>query len=98
MITMVKSEKPITIMVKHRRTVFANTFCCFIVRKSPKKQTPRRAAMKNAAPLLNGSPSVLTKKRSKYAANLGRYGMIPKRITARITTDTRKIFTYSIMV
>ena len=96
--TILNSEKPMTMTVKHKRTVFANTFCCFIVRKSPQKHAPRRATMKKTAPLLNGRPRVFTKKRSKYAANFGRYGIIPKRITARITTETANIFTYSHIV
>ena len=96
MMTMEKSEKPMTIIVKHRRAVLRNTFCCFIVLNSPQKHAPRSTIMKNTAPLLNGRPRVLTKNRSKYAAIFGRYGMMPKRMRARITTDTRNIRQYSL--
>ena len=98
MITIEKSENPITIIVKHSRTVFASTFCCFSVRNMPQKHAPRSRSMNTAAPELNGMPSALTKNLSKPAAIFGRYGMIPKRITARITTDTRNILMYSLNV
>ena len=64
MTTIVKRENPMTMVVKHRSTVFASTCCFFMVLKRPQKHAARRATMKKAAPLLNGSPSVLTKKRS----------------------------------
>ena len=85
-----------TITVKHNRTVLAKTCCFFIVRKSPQKHRPSSRIMKNAAPVLNGSPRTFTKNRSKYAAVFGRYGIMPYNITARITTETAKIFTNSL--
>ena len=65
MITMLNTENPITIVVKHSRAVFQNTFSVFKVLKSPQKHAVSRATMKNAAPVLYGSPSVFTKNRSK---------------------------------
>ena len=91
-------ENPMTIIVKQSRRVLASTFCCFIVRNIPQKQAPRSRSMNTAAPELKGMPSTLTKNLSNPAANLGRNGMIPKRITARITTDTRNILIYSLKV
>ena len=96
MITIEKSENPITIIVKHRSTVLANTCCFFMVLKSPQKHAPSSTAMKNTAPLLKPMPSLFTKKRSNCAAIFGRYGMIPKSITARMMTETAKILTYSL--
>ena len=71
MITMLNTENPITIVVKHSRAVFQNTLSVLRVLKRPQKQAVRRATMKKAAPVLYGSPRVLTKNRSKYAAILG---------------------------
>ena len=63
-ITTEKMEKPITMTVKQSSTVFATTAFFFIVRKSPQKHAARRAIMKKAAPVLNGSPNTFTKSRS----------------------------------
>ena len=64
MITMLNSENPTTTVVRHRSAVFQNTFPDLSVRNRPQKQAASRATMKNAAPVLYGRPSELTKNRS----------------------------------
>ena len=64
MISMLKTEKPMVMTVKHSRMVFRSTFCLRSVTKMPQKHSARSAARKNAAPLLYGSPITLTKNRS----------------------------------
>ena len=82
-------------VVRHSMTVFQNTLLFFKVLNRPQKQRASTATMKNAAPVLYGRPRVFTKNRSMYAASLGSQGMIRKRMTASITTDTANIFTSS---
>ena len=92
---MENTEKPITTVVKHSRTVFQNTFFFFSVTKRPQKHRASRTTMNTAAPVLNGRPSTFTKNRSVYAASFGRYGIMPKSTNASITHEMRNIFTYS---
>ncbi len=52
MITMLNTENPITIVVKHSSAVFQKIFPVLRVLKRPQKHDARRTMMKNAAPVL----------------------------------------------
>ena len=74
--SMLNTENPMTMVVKHSRAVFRNTFFFLRVANSPQKQSPKSSSMKNTAPELYGSPNTFTNSRSVYAASLGSQGII----------------------
>ena len=65
MMSMLNTEKPITIVVTQSSAVLRKTFSFFRVRNRPQKQSASSASRKKAAPLLYGRPRTLTKKRSQ---------------------------------
>ena len=93
--SMLNTEKPMVMVVMQSRTVAGKAFSRFSARKMPQKHRASSASRKKAAPVLYGRPSVLTKKRSKYAATFGRYGTKRKTSSARMTQPTSMILTSS---
>ena len=59
------------IVVTPSNTVFATALPRLRVYDMPQKQKVKRRTMNVTAPLLKGSPRILTKKRSEYAAAFG---------------------------
>ena len=89
--TVAYNEKPMIIVVTHKRTVLSTTLPYFRLLNSPQKSAENSTIRNTIAPLLNGRPNTLTKRRSVYAAALGRNGIIPKRMAARITQESIKM-------
>ena len=89
--TVAYNEKPMIIVVTHRRTVLTTTLLCFRLLNNPQKSAKNNTSMNVIAPLLNGRPNTLTKSRSVYAAAFGRNGIIPKRMAARIRHESMKM-------
>ena len=65
MMSTVNMEKPMMMTVRQVSVVLSSTLPFFRVANMPQMQSASNATRKKAAPLLYGSPSVFTKKRSK---------------------------------
>ena len=89
--TVAYNEKPMIIVVTHKRTVLSTTLPRLRLWNKPQKSAVNNAIRNAMAPLLNGRPNTLTKRRSVYAAAFGRNGIIPKRMAARITQESMKM-------